>query len=675
MNDEIKIYVSPIGADMNNGSAEKPFATIQRAVAEVRKLINDGLTAPVTVYFHGGNYAASGIELTSADSGTEQYPIKYCAYGDGEVVFTNGKILSSDSFENVSGEASERLCDDARKNVLVCDLKKYGIALNECGNLYDITDESAAVKNKGTYEIFLNDRRMRVAKYPNNDFLFIEDVCDDTDEEARIFMENYDGGKVLVIDSEANEHVKKWKNPELACMHGYFYWDWSDDSTEVVRFDTSLSRAYAKNIAGYGVRKGGYYYFYNVFEELDEPGEYYIDKENLLLYIYPMEDIAATTVMLSLMEKPILTAQNIEYVTFDGITFKGASADGIRINGNHCSMINCKMLDIYNWALRLQGDNNTIYGCDVSHTGWGGISVCGGNNTTLTASGNVIENTYVHDWSEVKLTAGAGIELCGCGNIARHNELARTSQMAIYYNGNDHLIEYNYIHDVVQQSNDAGAIYGGREWGGYGDILRYNIIENVGNEKYTPVGIYWDDCQSGQTAYGNIIKNATGKAFLIGGGRDNVVKNNMMIESEYPMLFDERGIEGVVANGWYGGALKGGNNWPLFNMTLAKSEIWRKRFPTLADVNDDFDHPEDPNFAPNPSRAQIKNNVCVCSNDYGFFVAPTVKKLGTVENNPVFASESECFVADGSYELKPEVKALLPEFEAIPVAEIGRYKK
>lgn len=674
MDNDIRIYVSPLGIDTNDGSEDRPFATLQRAVKEVRALVGKGLTAPVTVYFHAGEYKAAGLELTSEDSGTEQFPIKYCAYGDGEVVFTNGKILRSDSFEPVSGEIKERLCDEAKEKVLVCDLKKYGIALSEKGNLYDVEDEGAADRNKGACEFFLNEHRMTVARYPNNDFLYIEDVCDDTDEEARSFMAEYADGKVLVIDDDANEHVKKWKNPELACMHGYFYWDWADDSTGVVRFDTSLRRAYAKRIGGYGVRKGGYYYFYNVIEELDVPGEYYVDKDNLLLYIYPMEDIANTTVMVSVMEKPIITANDINYVTFEEITFKGASADGLRINGNHCSFINCKLTDIYNWALKINGDNNTVYGCDVSRTGWGGVSVTGGDGETLTASGNVVENTYVHDWSEVKLTAGAGIELCGCGCVAKHNELARTSQMAIYYNGTDHIMEYNYIHEVVQQSNDAGAIYGGRDWAGYGNIIRYNLIENVGNDKYTPVGIYWDDCQSGQTAFGNIIKNATGKSFLIGGGRDNVVENNMMLISEYPMLFDERGIEGIVANGWYGGALKDGNNWPIFRRSPIKSDIWRKRFPKLAEVTEDYEHTEDPNFVANPSRAVIRNNICVCSNDYGFFVAPTVKKLGTVENNHVFASESEC-LEEGSYALKPEVQAMVPEFKAIPTEKIGRYKK
>lgn len=681
MNNHIRIYVSPSGSDVNDGTADKPFATFERAAAEVRKLIKNGLNAPVTVYFHKGEYSADKYEFTAADSGTEQFPVKYCAYGDGEVIFTNGKILKNSSFKPICGEMKERLPSNAKDSVLVCDLKEYGMALNKYGHLYDTDEETPKEADEEhnfeeKCELFWNDERMSVAKYPNQGLLEIEDMCDDTtDEQARIHKEKNPEGFTIIIDENTNERIKNWKTPQTAHMHGYFYWDWADASTPVSYFDTALRRVYMQSVGGYGVRKGGTYYFYNVFEELDSPGEYYLDKDNLLLYVYPLSDIQQASVMLSVSRHPLIKANGISHITFEGITFKGACANGFEINGNNCSVINCKILDVYDWAMRINGNNNKIYGCDISRTGRGGISLIGGDRTTLTPSGNIVENNYVHDWSEVVLTYGAGIEFGGCGSIARHNELARTSHMAIYYDGNDHIIEYNYIHEVVQQSNDAGAIYGGRDWAGYGDIIRYNIIENAGNDKYTPAGIYWDDCQSGQTAYGNIIKNAMGKSFLIGGGKDNVVENNMMLVSEYPMQYDERGIEGVLSSkGWYGGARKDGNNWPIFRRSPVKSDIWAKRFPALARVNDNYDNPYDPDFAANPSRAVIRNNICVCSNDYGFFVAETVKKLGTIENNPVFASEDECIVKGSRYKLTPEAKKAVPEFKDIPVDKIGRYK-
>ena len=104
--------------------------------------------------------------------------------------------------------------------------------------------------------------------------------------------------------------------------------------------------------------------------------------------------------------------------------------------------------------------------------------------------------------------------------------------------GNENVMEYNYIHDVVLQSSDAGAIYTGYSYSTYGNVVRYNCISNIGSGTFTPSGIYFDDNSSGQTAYGNVLINIPGYAFLVGGGRDNMIENNLVIkqESRYSMM-------------------------------------------------------------------------------------------------------------------------------------------
>ena len=51
--------------------------------------------------------------------------------------------------------------------------------------------------------------------------------------------------------------------------------------------------------------------------------------------------------------------------------------------------------------------------------------------------------------------------------------------MAIVFGGNEHLIEFNEIHDVCHESNDAGAIYGGRDWTMRGTVIRYNYFHDI----------------------------------------------------------------------------------------------------------------------------------------------------------------------------------------------------
>lgn len=685
MNETVKLYVSPFGSDNNIGSADKPFMTVQKAVDAVRGIAKNGLDAPVTVYFHKGDYSVSCIEFTKEDSGSEQFPIKYCAYGDGEVVFNSGVVLDMSRFKPVDGAVKLRLKENARTHVLVYDLKENGITKEQLGPVYAFGAHNTASRYPGdtvgkNSELFWNEKRMTLARYPNNGFLKIKDVVDwgecirlsrdgEYNPDWRDIHKPLRGGTIVVDDDTANE-IKTWQAYDTAWAFGYFFVDWGDASTPVDWINLQDNTIKMKFTSPYGYREGGQYYLFNVLEELDAPGEYFIDREELLLYVYPPESIDESSAVLSLSRDNIIKADSIEYVSFEEITFKGNRNDAIAINGNHCIIKNCRLVDICGWAIKINGENNIVYGCDISRIGEGGISLEGGDRNTLTHANNIAENNYVHNWAELSRTYNAGIEVKGCGNIIRHNELANSPHLAITHPGNEHLIEYNYLHEVVQESHDAGAIYTGLDGAAHGTVTRYNFLKNVGNDEYFPCGIYWDDTLSGQTAYGNVLYNVTGKAFLVGGGRDNVVTNNIMINSEYPMLFDDRLREGMVNNGWFNGI---GRMYESINAHPVHSEPWLSRYPHLALINSDNNDPDDIDYAANPSYAVVKNNVCVCKEEWGFHVAQSVRRFGTVEDNLIYSDEKAC-IANDRFELKDDVKRLLPEFKAIPFDKIGRYK-
>lgn len=681
MNDMYKLYVSINGSDNNDGSESSPFATPNKAICKVREIIANGLDAPVTVYFHAGDYKFTGATLSEEDSGTEEYPIKYTAYGDGEVIFNSGVTLEPSGFTKISDEIKERLQGDAKEKVLVYDLKTKGLTIEDISRLHSVgvshMDDCYDDNTRGNNcELFWNNKRLTLARYPNKGFVKIVDVVDkgDITNDTRVEIRNPKGATIK-IEEEVAERARNWKDLNDVRAFGYFYWDWADGSAPIKSIDCDKCELTFAQAISRGVAKNMYFNFYNVLDELDIPGEYYIDRENLLLYVYPPEDVNSSDIMISISNEVMLTIKKAEHITIEGITFKGTRNNCMNINSNNITIKNCTITDIYGWAIYCGGNNIKVYGCDISHTGRGGISLTGGDRKTFKSSGNVAENNYVHDWAEVFQTYASGIEVGGCGNVIRHNELCNTPHMAIYYSGNDEIIEYNYIHDVVLQSHDAGAVYGGRDWTAYGCEIRYNIIENAGNDEYHPNSIYWDDCHSGQKAYGNIIISPNAKGFLIGGGKDNVVENNVILGGECSILYDERGIAGVRdPESWYAGARKGGNNWPFLYGSPYKTEIWAKRFPDLARVHDDFDKIDDPDFAPNPSRAIIRNNVVSQKEDWGFFIGETVQKLGTIENNIKLTDASECWADASKYEIKPEILEKLPELKNIPIDKIGRYK-
>lgn len=155
----------------------------------------------------------------------------------------------------------------------------------------------------------------------------------------------------------------------------------------------------------------------------------------------------------------------------------------------------------------------------------------GGNVDTLTPSNNVIKNNIIYKAAQ-KIKDYNSVELRGCGNKMIYNNISCTNDQAIRFYGNDHVISYNEIHDVVQDSDDAGAIYAGRNTIQRGTEISYNYIHDTLGT-FTPAfghkpAVYWDDYQTGMWAHHNIIKNAYQNVYT--NGVDNNYSYNTSID-------------------------------------------------------------------------------------------------------------------------------------------------
>ena len=68
--------------------------------------------------------------------------------------------------------------------------------------------------------------------------------------------------------------------------------------------------------------------------------------------------------------------------------------------------------------------------------------------------------------------------------------------MAVYLHGNDHLVEFNEINDVLTDMSDMGSIYMGRDPSERGNIYRYNFFHDIKNHHKGGAGvqaIFFDD--------------------------------------------------------------------------------------------------------------------------------------------------------------------------------------
>ncbi len=688
-------YVSTKGNDLNNGTKESPFLTIEKAVEAVRNTDKTNRKG-ITVCIEAGEYRVSSLEFTNEDSGTAECPITYCAVG-GEVILNGGVTLSSDDFKSVKEypEISERLTPEAQENAVAVDLTQapYSLTKDNWGKLYAIGSYHTASSYDGDYtgelycELFINDKRQTLARYPDNDYLLTEEVVKTglgkESDGALTEVKDWDKirnpeSDVYRVNSELAKRIEGWKTLDDVWMFGYWKYDWADASSPIGSFNAQTGEISPKFVSLYGTKTEAPYYFFNVLEELTTQGEWYLDRENGLLCLWKPENIEESQIDLSLSLKPIINAE-ADYLNFDGITVKGTRSDAVVINGNNNTVQNCLIKNVAGNALVMNGSNNLAYNNEITHTGKGGIILDGGDTETLTAGNSKADNNYIHDWSEIYQTYQPAVTLLGVGNVCSHNEMANSPHEAITYKGNNHIIEYNNIHDVCLLSDDAGAIYSGRSWVWYGNVIRYNCIYNIGSGEHKPDGIYLDDALSGQQIYGNLLINIPRNSIHIGGGRDNVVENNIIVNSgENAIYFDERAREGALNNGWFTHAYIGsGDMWDALYDSPWQSEIWQNAFPEYKTMTDDKSQCESASYIPNPA-CVIRSNLILNKHREIGDIYSSSRRFSDISENGVYSvnKAEEIFVDfnSGNYNIK-DIEGLrnsITEFQSIPLDETGR---
>lgn len=540
-----EFYISPVGNDTwsgrrsvpNRQKTDGPFATLERARDAIRVLKRqEGLpTGGVTVWMRGGVYPrAASFALTAEDSGTPDAPIAYRAYQNEDVRIFGGKEVTD--WKPVTDPAIlQRLDPAARGQVVQADLKAQGIT--DFGKM-TARGFGRAIQPAGL-ELFFQDRPMTLARWPNEGWEKIAGVPDGPN-----------GGKFTY----AGDRPKRWAASDDLWIHGYWTWDWADSYERVKSLDTEHREIATVPPHGvYGYKAGGRFYFLNILEELDTPGEWYLDRKTGLLTFWPPAPLEQSRVVVSLLETPLLSLQNVSYVTLRGLTFADSRGAGATITGGaHALIAGCTFRNLGTFAVRIADDQtqgasertgrseNGVVGCDIYQTGEGGIQLSGGDRKTLRSAGNYAVNNHIYDFQRWSRTLRPAVRLSGVGNRVAHNLIHDAPHTAILLSGNDHIIEYNEIHHVCQETSDAGAFYMGRDYTARGNIVRYNYFHDL-DTKADVQSIYLDDFASGVTVFGNLCYKG-GRAVQIGGGRDNTVANNVFIDCVPAVHVDARGL-------------------------------------------------------------------------------------------------------------------------------------
>ena len=275
-------FVSPTGDDANPGTLEKPFATLQRAQTAARQKRGD-------VFLRGGiHYLAEPLVFTAEDSGTKDAPLVFQNYRNEQAVISGGVRLENLSWQPSPAPPAHAPATGIYQAAVPADLR--------------------------TEEIFINGERQILARYPN------------FDASAQYF----DG---FAADAVSAQRAARWADPVGGYYHAMHPAFWGDFTWRITGKDAkgepTLEGGWQNNRGAAAHDKVRF--VENLFEELDAPGEWFLNAATRTLYFYPpsgldlKKAVVEATRLRTLVEFRGDAAQPARWIALRGLVFRHAA--------------------------------------------------------------------------------------------------------------------------------------------------------------------------------------------------------------------------------------------------------------------------------------------------------------------------------------------------------------
>ncbi len=536
-------FVSPAGDDTAQGTdIDQPFRTLERARDAIRELKQGGdLDAPVTVYLRGGHYALTQpLVLKPVDSGTADCPVLYRAYENEQPVITGGRKIAG--------------WKKNRDNVWT-------------------TDVPAVKAGQWSFrQLYVNGRQYRRARIPNEGFLHVAACPEGTPKTTNYHKD------CQSFEFKPGDLDPTWTNIEDVEVIVYHFW--TDSHLPIQSIDTDKNLVTFKHKAGKVftddfTENGARYIVENVFEGLDEPGEWYLNRKTGVLYVIPRpgDDLESAEVVAPFapafirFEGEPVQRRYVEHVGFDGLSFEytnwhlppGNSNDrqgsasvpaAITLTGaGQCGFDRCRIANIGTFAFEIgQGcsDNHFTYN-EISHIAAGGFRINGGTEKDhpLDRTGdNVITDNVLQYYGEDYPSAVGVLLMNTSGNLIAHNAIHHGWYTGVSIGwvwgyqrsiSRDNVVEFNHIHHIGQGLlSDMGAIY---TLGiSPGTVLRNNLIHDVEANRYGGWGIYNDEGSTHLLIEDNVVYNTKFAGYDIHYCKEVTVRNNIFAFGRFQQL-------------------------------------------------------------------------------------------------------------------------------------------
>lgn len=462
-----KIFVSTVGDDSGDGSEEEPLRTLEKAIDVANEMREDS-DKLIEILLREGTYSVTNT-IKIINSQKDDSLLKISAYQDEKVTINAGVDIPLSAMNIADSDFTNAIIDKPNAgSILQYNLKDAQIEdLGEIslrGHL--ISDEKEAQA-----ELSLNGEVQKLAGWPNGEYTGLIKPTDSNEYGKRTksgiangcsFKVNYD-------------RPSQWSKPEQAWLSGTIGPNYEFDYYPVSRFDSKEKRVYLSRGALEKYYTEPYYRFENVPEELDEPGEYYIDRQSGMLYFYPPEDAPKDSVLTITMSTPTLDVsrkapnsmfriENSKNIVFENLIFKGGRGSAITgKNNSNIKFINCEINSFGENGIRFDASTDiTISDCKIHDVGQDGILfVSCGNYQTLSPSNIVVSNNDIYNFARLERSYKTGIDFgyrC-VGATAANNHIHNGPHAGMIFYGVNNDIYGNEFDNLVTEFSDMDALY------------------------------------------------------------------------------------------------------------------------------------------------------------------------------------------------------------------------
>jgi hypothetical protein len=521
--DPINLYVGPEGSDDTPGvgwSAKRPYQTMGRALQAIGNLRADRRGEnPIIVNLLPGTYRLTEpLVLDTKVAGRPDAPTVIRAQVKGEVVLSGA--------ETVAGWQPWR----------------DGIW-------------QAKLSEPSLNTVYWDGDLLPAARFPN-----VDPERPRTGGMLYAYREHREDPKRNLLFAKGDLDVTRWKHPETGRVLVWPDKNWNCDRLPITGVNPEAGELSFGRNARYPIVRGNRFFVEHILEELDAPGEWFFDAKEKTLYLMPPTpgdpaDHVSIPCASTIIQFAGTREEPLRHIELEGLRIEGSTRQAVEMTAAwNCTIRACEITRAGTDGIVLgEGSSeNRIVGCDIAWTGTDGIRLNGvrdmSRQRTDGMHGNVVENCHIHHVGQSHNAGGAIDVFPYVGgnithdNIFRRNEIHDAPRKGIMFGGVRNVVEGNHIHHVNLEQSDTGPIgMCTRDLNERGSIIKHNYIHDVGGYNMLKPGewafpsfcwgIYLDDWTSGVQVVGNVVVGAPSGAVHVHSGVENVIENNVLIDS------------------------------------------------------------------------------------------------------------------------------------------------